>query len=725
MRRVASATDPVTGLGSQYIPCELERSWQEVWRTTRAHAIPGPQDGRQPAYVFADCVAPAAGAVEQLRGLAIADAYARFLRARGRSVLFSLGFDAFGASVEHRARAAGTAPREWVGRACERWREQLEALGVSCDWDRACSSSDAGYCACTQRLFLELLEHDLVYRRERGWLMRIDRYVAAGERALETLAGWDAEAIDSQRSVLERVDGVEIVAGTFTGGSLTVFTPHADAIAQASFVAVSPQHPSVDEWASEPEIAQRLAAMRSAAPRKEGDGAGEIPMVVTGQLATVPGVAGIVPIVVSPLVDARFGPTAVLGIPDLDATDRAIAERLPAPAGAAWKTSSSGSAKRAAVRYRVNDLPVSRHAAWGAPVPLVECSACGIVPVPLVDLPVLPPDDLPLAGEDENMFAARADFYECVCPRCGGPARRETATIDPRLDRMWMWMALCLPAERRAGMTAESSLQGRDAEYERWLPADLAVASVDGAEGLFERRLLAAIAQELGELPQLPEREPFARALLHRPLRPEPDARGGELGDVRDLDALLERVGADAVRWALLHGASPRRAFTWNEQRLRQSARFLRGLHAFALPRARDWTAHSAEVPHIDASGRLRRRLARWCEVACEKVTPQLERLELQRAAHNAMLLASRIEDFEARALESGDLDARDREAVVAALLVLARLLAPMTPHMAEEIWSAAGGTTQVGQAPWPSLSRAARTAGARAAGAGQGSPAP
>jgi leucyl-tRNA synthetase len=148
-------------------------------------------------------------------------------------------------------------------------------------------------------------------------------------------------------------------------------------------------------------------------------------------------------------------------------------------------------------------------------------------------------------------------------------------------------------------------------------------------------------------------------------------------------------------------------------------------LHAFALPRARDWTARSAEAPRIDTSSRLRRRLARWCEVACEKVTSQLERLELQRAAHNTMLLASRIEDFEARALEHGDLDARDREAVVAALLVLARLLAPMTPHMAEELWSAAGGTAPVGLAPWPSLSRAARTAVARTAGADQSLPAP
>jgi leucyl-tRNA synthetase len=283
---------------------------------------------------------------------------------------------------------------------------------------------------------------------------------------------------------------------------------------------------------------------------------------------------------------------------------------------------------------------------------------------------------------------------------------------------MRMWMALCLPAERREGASTPS-LQGRHAEYARWLPADLAVASTEASERLFERRLLAAIAQELGELPPLPGREPFTRALLHQPLRLQADAPGG----AGDLDALLERVGADGVRLALLHGASPRHAFTWSEQSLREGGRFVGRLHAFALPRARDWAAHSAAVPRIDTSSRQRRRLARWCEVACEKVTLQLERLELQRAAHNAMLLARRIEDFEARVLEHGDLDARDREAVVAALLVLARLLAPMTPHMAEELWSAAGGAAPLEQTPWPSLSRAARTAQARRR-EGQSSPA-
>jgi len=666
------------------------------------------QDERTPAYVFADCpIGPRDGDIGVLRGFTIADTCARFLRASGRAVLFSVAFDSFGPAVEMEARRSGTAPREWVGRRCEQMRSRFEALGYSCDWERALIASDSECYRWTQWLFLALLERDLIYRGETQWLMRIGRYVAESERGLEALTGWDAAAIDSQRAVTDRIDGVEIRASTFGAGELTVFTPHAEAVAQATFVAVSPAHPEIELWASDPEVAKQVAAMRGETRHPDGNGAERAPLAVTGALATVPGVAGIIPIVVTPLVDARFGATAVLGIPELDPTDRAIADRLPPPAGAAWKTSSSGSTPRPAARYRMHDVAVSRPGAWGAPVPLIDCPACGSVRVPLEDLPVRLPDDLLIAGEEDIPLATRADFHDCACPGCGGPARRETDTIDPRLDRMWMWMALCVPAERR------SSAMFSDPEQARWLPVEQAVSPVDGAACMFERRLLAGIMQDLGQLPSLPNREPFSRALLHETIRVDDAAIGESQGDGLDIDGLLTQAGGDAVRLAMLCGAAPGRAFRWSEEPVRRCRRFLQTLHAFAEPRLREWAQVSERPPEqasIDASQELRKRLALWCVVANEKVTMQLERLETHRAAHNAMLLLTRIQDFESRVSEHGELGAPDREAIVAALLLLLRLSAPLTPHIAEELWSAAGNAVPVSEAGWPTLSRPARS---------------
>jgi leucyl-tRNA synthetase len=641
--------------------------------------------------------------IGQIRTATIADTYARFLRAQGRAVLFSLGFDSFGAPVEAKALHAGVSPREWAQCCCERLRGRLERLGCSCDWERTFSSSDPGHYGTTQRLFLTLLERDFVYRRDTRWFMRIGTHIEENERGLEALTGWDETALELQRAAIGRVQGVEMRASTVGGGALTVFTPYADAIEKGTFVAISPNHPDIDQWTADPAVAKQASRMRQIElGRLDGD-AEKIPVMVTDMLVTVPGVVRMLPLVITPLVDARFGSTVVLGIPELDPTDREIAKTLPTPTGMAWKVTSSRATARTAVRYRAHDLQISRTQAWGAPIPLVDCPVCGTVPVPLDELPVRLPDDLQITCETDSSLAQSTDFCQCTCPRCGGKASREAATIDCRMDRMWMWIAICVPPKHRESAT--------NPEYSRWLPIEQVISNVHAGACMFERRVLAEILQDVGELPPLPGREPFSKVLMHQSVRLEEITTSKHLGSVADLDKLIARVGSDTVRLALLYAASPGRTLSWNDQPLRYCQRFLQRLYDYSEPRLREWAHRSERTPGqagIDTSDRLRRRLTHWCAVACEKVTLQLERLELQRAAHNQMLLLTRIQDFESRVLERGEIEAPDREAIVTALLVLVRLLAPLTPHIAEELWSVAGNTVLVSDAGWPALSRPA-----------------
>ncbi len=760
----ASSGKSFSTRGAEYDPAAIEARWQAAWARAGAFATPPPRDERAPAYVFAGCPFTSGDAhMGHIRSYTIADAYARFLRARGRAVLFSLGFDSFGLPAELEAQRRGISPQAWVARCCERMRSQFERLGYSCDWERTFVSSEPAHYRWTQWLFLAMLERDLVYRREAQvswcdscetvlatlqvedgacwrchsevrfvrlpqWFMRISAYIEDNERGLDSLPDWDKAATGSQRAVLGRVDGVEFDAATFDGGELTVFTPHPDAIDKAAFVAVSPAHPDVDRWIAQPEVAAQLAGMREAGWRRADREAEQVPVVQTGALATVPGVAGMLPIVISPLVDARFGPTAALGIPECDPTDRSIAAKLPAPAGTGWKASKSRAAPRPAVRYRARDFAISRQRAWGAPIPLIHCPACGTVPVPFQELPVRLPDDLEITGAG-NPLEGRPDFYECACPTCAGPARRETDTIDCHVDGMWMWMPICVPPEGR-----ETAMFSHP-EYARWLPAEQIVWGADAGGYMFDQRLIGKVLQDLDQLPALPAREPFAKALMHQMIRMEGRKMSKHLGNVVDPNELVERVGADTVRLAVLHAASPGRIFNWNDQPVRYCEIFLKKLYGYAELRLRDWTppvpppaawaaepggdlgeAGSADdaavFARIDVSDKLRRRLANWCKVACEKATRDLERLELQRAAHNTMLLLTRIQDFEQRAREreeggaseegAGELSERDREAIVAALLLLVAMLAPLTPHIAEELWSLAGNRTLLAAAPWP-----------------------
>jgi leucyl-tRNA synthetase len=234
--------------------------------------------------------------------------------------------------------------------------------------------------------------------------------------------------------------------------------------------------------------------------------------------------------------------------------------------------------------------------------------------------------------------------------------------------------------------------------------------------------VLAKALHDAGQLPDLPGREPFAGALTHGAVRLDDRAPNTRFGDVSKPDALLATVGADTLRLALLHAASPGTAFAWNDQPLRHCNNFLKSLYGYAAQRLREWSPPSESRPPEErsdasdagvgppearsdaASDILRRRLARWCRVGCAKVTESLERLEMQRAAHNAMLLFTRIQDFEQRALDrsGGELEPADREAIVAALALLVQLLAPLTPHIAEELWSLSGHTSLVSDSPWP-----------------------
>lgn len=701
---------------ARYEASELEQRWRDAWSDARSFAVPPLTDERAPAYVLASCWAaePEGTEIEQIRGHAIADAYARFLRASGRAVLFSVGFDAFGAHVEGEAPRHGLSPTEWAARCCERTRRLLAELGCSCDWERTFVSSSPDQYRWTQWLFLAMLDRGIVYERGRRWRLRTSAYAEESERDLGQLSGWNEAAIDAQRAAIGRVEGVEIDVSTFDGRSLTAFAVDRDAIDRTEFVAISPNFSDVELWAAEPEIAKQLAAMRDADCSSERPAAAAAPVVETGVLATVPGVDGAVPIVISPLVDARFGPTVALGIPERDAADQIVAERLPKRPSIAWKTSKQQAAPpRAAVRYRVRDVTITRPGAWGAPVPLIECPSCGTVPVPVDDLPVRLPEDL-LAPSDQRPLAERPDFYECSCPRCHGSARRATETIDDRVDAMWAWLPACVPPdERPAAMFAH-------AESERWLPADQLVEQ--DADRLFDERLASAILRDLGLLSIAPDRAPFSKVLLHEPIRlaraatsddPTSDDPAGAADavestatDATDATALLADWGADAVRLAIFHAASPARPINWNERYVRESARFLTELYGYAERRL-ERASSTERAPHasvrIEASDKLRRRLAHWCEVARTKVTASLDSLELQRAAHNAMLLLARVQDFERLAIAArGELRSEDRDAIAAALLLLVRLLAPLTPHVAEELWSRAGGSTLVSDLAWP-----------------------
>src|SRR5271168_1845665 len=354
------------GTHTRYEPDAIETRRQDAWRERGAFKTPPVIDDQTAIYVKPSAPFTSGNIhIGHVRSYSIGDAYARFWRARGDAVLFAFGFDAFGLPAELGAIAAGEPPSDWVSRCAEHMTAQLDRLGFSFDWERSFLSSDPIMYRWSQWLFLVLLDAGLVYlgtgnvdwcdtcqttlatiQVEDGlcwrchnpvrliqrpqWNLRLSAYVQENDRRLAELQNWDENSLASQRFVLGRVDGVEVDLAAPGESTLTVFTPHADALELARFVLISPKHPDVDFWVADASVRERLEELRSGGLERGSRDAEAIPLIDTGMSVAAPAGDGLLPVLISPVVDGRFGETAVLGIPEHDRTDEMIAERLAA-----------------------------------------------------------------------------------------------------------------------------------------------------------------------------------------------------------------------------------------------------------------------------------------------------------------------------------------------------------------------------------------------------------
>jgi leucyl-tRNA synthetase len=736
----------------RYDPQAIEPRRQELWRERDAFRTPAVVEDAPHLYIKPSAPFTSGNIhMGHVRSYSIGDAYARFRRARGDAVLFAFGFDAFGLPAELGAIASGERPSDWVKRCAEHMRRQLERLGFSFDWERSFFSSDPIMYRWSQWLFLILLEAGLVYRgtgtvdwcdtcqttlasiqvedgrcwrchnpvrliHRAQWNLRLSAYVPENDARLEELeSNWDDTSLASQRFVLGRVEGVEIDLRGLDGGELAVFTPHGDALELARFVLISPDHPAIEEWARDPQVRERLEELRSSGLERSSRDAGAIALIDTGRRLAAPVAGGSpLPLLVSPIVDGRFGPTAVLGIPERDHSDELLAARLedvlagqPAQSG---EESPAPGTPRAAVRYKADDFSISRQRSWGTPIPIVYCETCGAVPVEMSELPVLLPLEITPTGSG-NTLAECEEFVRTSCPSCSGPARRETDTLDCHFDALWLWIPACVPAEARA-LSLEDILALPDLRH--WLPCERVVAGSDSGNFVFDQRIVTKALRDIGPLAFLSDGEPFAGCTFHEMVISDGRKMSKHLGNVVDPDELVERYGADTVRLAVLYAANPQKSLNWSDSAVLRCHRFLTHLHDYVHAHASSAggavIGAAAEEPAQegarDSTEHLRKRLAGWCETGAEKITENMQGLEMHTAVRNLMRLFDRIRDFEKRVLaRSGELTPADNAALLDALAMLVRMLGPLTPHLSEELWSTLGNEPSDAPAPWPRVS--------------------
>jgi leucyl-tRNA synthetase len=713
----------------RYDPQALEPARQQAWQERGDFDAPSPQEGQERVYVKPSSPFTSGNLhMGHVRDYSIGDAYARFRRGRGDAVLFGFGFDAFGLPAELAAIERQEPPADWVAQCGERMLGQMRRLGFSFDYDRVFYSSDEGQYRWSQWLFNTLWERDLIYRddatvdwcdtcqttlasiqvedgrcwrchnevrliRRPTWFLRITPYLEENDgntTGLDEGGKWDELSLATQRYILGRSDGVELDLQGDDGRSLTVFTPHWKFAGHASFVLLSPRHPEVDAWATET-AREELERMRSGGWERSARDASSVPVVDTGVSIDRPDGAQL-PVVVSPIVHARFGPTAALGIPAVDDADRDLAERLDrVEVPTAPEEGEEGPAPapvdgvREATRYRANDFSISRQRSWGTPIPVILCEQCGPVPVPEEDLPVVLPRDIRPTGEG-NPLADRPDFVDVDCPRCGAAAKRETDTLDCHFDALWLWVPAAVP------------LEGRDEqmfthpELQEWLPAERLVAGNDSGGFVFDQRVVTKALRDIGPFAFMEEGEPFAGCLFHEMVIADGRKMSKHLGNVVNPDELVAEHGADTVRLAVLYAAGPAKTLNWSDGAVRFASRFLRSLWNYTGERIAGLEELQHDAGAAADTEHMRDRLRKWCENGLARITEDTADLQMHKAIRNITRLFERIQDFEKRVLKRrGELDRADAEAQLAALVLLARTLLPFAPHAAEELLLALG----------------------------------
>ncbi len=401
----------------QYDARAVEARRQRAWRERDAFATPPSTPGRPDAYVKSVCPFTSGHIhVGHVRSYTIGDAYARWRRMSGDAVLFSIGFDAFGLPAELAAIANEESPADWVRRSYEYMLDQFERMGFSFDWERVFVSSDEEQYRWSQWLFLAFHEAGMLYQDEanvdwcdscqttlaalqvedgrcwrcngparlvkrKQWFLRISAYIAENERGTEQHAElWDKPALTAQRAILGRVDGVEVELAGAGGDALTCFTEHGEAIGQARFVAISPRHPRVEVLLGDRAVVlAELEEVRQGGWQRGDRSAESVPAVDTGVSLTAPNGAEL-PLVISPAVDGRYGPTAVLGDPRRRRERRrhraAVGDR---PAGRAperverQRPAPGASATAPATSRSRASGPGGRRSRWSTATPAASC----------------------------------------------------------------------------------------------------------------------------------------------------------------------------------------------------------------------------------------------------------------------------------------------------------------------------------------------------------------
>jgi leucyl-tRNA synthetase len=741
----------------KYNPQEIEKKWREKWAEDKLYAVS--ENDPRPKWYALTMFPYTSGDLHigHWYAMAPSDVHARFKRMQGYNVLHPMGFDSFGLPAENAAIKRGVHPRVWTMQNIENMRRQLKSIGAIYDWNREVITCAPEYYKWTQWFFLKLYEAGLAYRGKapvnwcpkcqtvlaneqvvnglcercetavvhrdlEQWFFRITNY--ADELMQHEGIDWPERIKIMQRNWVGRSEGAEISFALDYPGvaekEIRVFTTRPDTVFGVTFMVLAPEHPlvaklttperrtAVEEYIAR---ARRETDIERLSTEKEKDGV-FIGAYVTNRLNGEK-----VSIWIADYVLLGYGTGAVMAVPAHDERDFAFAKKyglpirvvisppgwngeelkeayidigtmvnsgqfngLPSDEGieAVTKYMEKMGYGGHATSYKLRDWLISRQRYWGAPIPMVYCEKCGIVPVSEKDLPVLLPENAEFKPTGESPLKYVADFVNTTCPRCKGHARREIDTMDTFMCSNWYFLRYCSPHYGTAAFDP--------GKVKFWVPVDIYTGGAEHAVmHLFYARFFIKALRDMG---LVNFSEPFTRLFNQGTIIADKHKMSKSRGNVVTPDEYVAELGTDTVRAYLMFIGPWEQGGEWNDSGISGVSRWLNRVWNLVL-----------EPYQVKADGadneKACRDLFRIIHRTIRKVTNDIDRMRFNTMLAALMEFTNSLTTIKEAGCVPGEAWKEAQDALIL-------LLAPSTPHLAEELWVRTGHQYSIHNQSWP-----------------------
>ncbi|HDF7525630.1 TPA: leucine--tRNA ligase [Staphylococcus aureus] len=731
---------------------QIEKKWQDYWDENKTFKT-NDNLGQKKFYAL-DMFPYPSGAglhVGHPEGYTATDIISRYKRMQGYNVLHPMGWDAFGLPAEQYALDTGNDPREFTKKNIQTFKRQIKELGFSYDWDREVNTTDPEYYKWTQWIFIQLYNKGLAYVdevavnwcpalgtvlsneevidgvSERGghpvyrkpmkqWVLKITEYADQLLADLDDL-DWPESLKDMQRNWIGRSEGAKVSFDVDnTEGKVEVFTTRPDTIYGASFLVLSPEHALVNSITTD-EYKEKVKAYQTEASKKSDlertDLAKDKSGVFTGSYATNPLSGEKVQIWIADYVLSTYGTGAIMAVPAHDDRDYEFAKKFDLPiievieGGNVEEAAYTGEGKHInsgeldgleneaaitkaiqlleqkgagekKVNYKLRDWLFSRQRYWGEPIPVIHWEDGTMTTVPEEELPLLLPetDEIKPSGTGESPLANIDSFVNVVDEKTGMKGRRETNTMPQWAGSCWYYLRYIDP--KNENMLADPE------KLKHWLPVDLYIGGVEHAVlHLLYARFWHKV---LYDLAIVPTKEPFQKLFNQGMILGEGNEKMSKSkGNVINPDDIVQSHGADTLRLYEMFMGPLDAAIAWSEKGLDGSRRFLD--RVWRLMVNEDGTLSSKIVTTNNKS------LDKVYNQTVKKVTEDFETLGFNTAISQLMVFINecyKVDEVYKPYIEG-----------------FVKMLAPIAPHIGEELWSKLGHEESITYQPWPTYDEA------------------